>query len=80
MANKWKIVAIIFIIIFILENLFFGVGMYLVEKEKQETDECYYNICSGYPQARYDVDLKLCKCYFFSEEGDEIIDKSEIIK
>ena len=65
--NKWKIVAIIFISLFILENLLFvwllNVGTKLVEEE----NECAINTCADYDSYFYDDD-GTCYCY----RGDEL--------
>ena len=63
MVNGWKITAIIFIIIFILETAFFiysfNLGTEMIEKE----NECAYNVCNNYDSYAYDDYAEICYCY-----------------
>lgn len=63
MANKWKAIAIIFIILFLLETtvlvFFYKVGTEAIEKEQ----ECAYNICYDYDSYFYESYDKICYCY-----------------
>lgn len=72
---KWKTIAIIFIILFISENLLIGFFYYLEVKEIEETNNCYYNICEEYPEAEYLDDI--CFCYDYDVLGDYVIVKTE---
>lgn len=67
MANGWKITAIIFIILFILEAVFIGwiikVGIDYVESE----DECAYNLCKDNEAFLYSEGV----CYCF-DDGQEV--------
>lgn len=61
--NKWKVTAIIFIILFVLET---GVLIWAWKVGTQTIDnenECSYNICSDYPSYFYDSYTKICYCY-----------------
>jgi len=69
MANGWKITAIIFLIItliqFSLMFWVFNMGIEMVENE----NDCVYNICSDYPSYFYDDYEQICYCY----ENNEIV-------
>ena len=68
-SNGWKITAIIFIVLFILEGLLFGwflyLGLNIIEKE----NECSINICSLYDFYYFDTTERVCYCYV----DDEIV-------
>lgn len=61
--NKWKITAIIFIVLFVVETLVFiwawNVGVQAVENE----NECAINICDGYDAYYFDSYEDMCYCY-----------------
>lgn len=63
--NGWKVVAWIFIILFILETVglafLIKLGMDTINEEKQ----CALNICqnNGYEAYLYDSTSKMCSCY-----------------
>ncbi len=62
MSNGWKVVAIIFIILFILETLFLVLAFsYAVDSLKKE-NECVYNICKDYDGYDFNID-DICSCY-----------------
>ena len=67
MVNKWKITAIIFITLFILETIFlvwaisYGTG--ILEKET----ECSINICADYEAFYFDDTENVCYCYLDNE-------------
>jgi len=60
---EWKTIAIIFIILFTLETLFFcfslKVGLDLEEKEK----ECAYDICQDQSAYLFDDYTNICYCF-----------------
>lgn len=66
--NAWKILAIIFIVLFILETLLviwlFNLGAESLEKEK----DCAQIVCQDYDSYYYDDYGEVCYCY----SGDEI--------
>ncbi len=74
----WKVLAIVFIILFILETLLlswlYGIGTDIIEKE----NICAYNICGDdleietYYYFEYE---EVCECY----DADENIIKSEYL-
>ena len=65
MVNGWKVTAIIFILLFILQTalvvFFINLGMTMVENES----ECSVNICGDdkYDSYFYDDYEKICYCY-----------------
>jgi hypothetical protein len=72
--NTWKVIAIIFIILFIVETLlltfFYNVGVSEINKEKK----CQINICGQYDAYTYDTYASVCQCY----KDNEIV-KTEYI-
>jgi hypothetical protein len=70
---NWKIIAIIFIVLFSLLLTFNIWGWYLIAEEERLTNECYYDICEEYPEAYYEEDV--CFCYDYSMMG-----KLEVVK
>ena len=73
MVNGWKVTAIIFIVLFILETAFIFWAVGLANESTALENECYYDICDlGNPNSRYDtwyVDTvdKVCSCYVDGE-------------
>jgi len=67
MANRWKVIAIIFIILFLLESAFllwaYNLGAETIEKNA----ECQLNICKGHDSYFYDDTEKICYCYIDNE-------------
>jgi hypothetical protein len=66
MKITWKMTAIIFIVLFVLETLFlvfvFSVGIKALNNEA----ECQINICGGDDSITgylYDSQTKICSCY-----------------
>jgi len=63
MVNGWKVTAIIFIVISLLQFLVFAwafnYGTQIIEKE----NECSINICSDYSAYYYDEYISVCYCY-----------------
>lgn len=60
--NKWKIIAIIFITLFVLET---SVIVWMVYSgiELQENDyKCAYEICENYESYNYDFYTDICYC------------------
>ena len=77
--TTWKILAIIFIVLFVSETLLIGWGMMLVLEDEEKIMECYYEICEGYPEAFYEDDL--CHCYSYDMFGGELIlNKTRIMR
>ncbi len=63
MVNGWNVIAIIFIILFILESLFlfwaFNLGTQFIENE----NECSINVCADYETYYYDEWDNICYCF-----------------
>ena len=77
MVNVWKVTAIIFIVLFILENLFFGWMYYLAIQEEDNTRICLWDVCEEYPDAVYEDNV--CYCYDYDLLGNVVIAKSEVM-
>ena len=67
--NKWKTIAWIFIILFILETLFLILTISLGIKEIKNEEICSYDICASnnYDAYYYDGYDKICYCYLDNE-------------
>jgi len=74
----WKVLAIVFIILFVVESLFVIWMIYYSLKEDERTNECLYNICDEYPYAEY-LD-GVCYCYDYDVFGELYLDKTKYIK
>lgn len=74
--NGWKVTAIIFIILFILENLFWGWAIWYGIQEEKKATECYYDVCENY-EAFYDAGV--CSCLELGENGYDVA-KTTVIK
>ena len=74
MKNKWKTIAIIFIILFGLLMIYniWAINYYFAEEDK--TTECYYDICEEYYDAYYVDDV----CYCYDEEYN--LEKTDYMK
>jgi len=75
MTNGWKITAIIFIALFLLETLSLVFLWNLTSKEIENQNICLYDICSDYPDGYYDLDI--CYCYDYSLLGELEVVKTE---
>lgn len=64
---NWKFVAILFITLFIVENLFFTWALYYTIQEEKKTYKCYYEVCEEYPEASYVGGI--CTCYEYDNLG-----------
>ena len=71
---NWKIIAIIFIALFVAETLFFCWGYYMVSKDEKNTNDCLYNFCAEYPDGYYESGL--CECYDYDLLGNLIVAKT----
>ena len=72
--ETWKIIAIIFTILFILETSFLAYSVVLVTQEEADIKECYYDLCKDYPDAYYEGGV--CACY----DNYGGLTKTEVIK
>ncbi len=77
MKINWKTIAVIFIVLFVLENTLIGLVMYSVEVKDRKTMKCYYDICEDYPDAEY-LD-GVCFCYDYDVVGNPIITKTKVM-
>ena len=75
MANGWKITAIVFILLFVLETAFVGWGLYLVQHEEEVRADCYWNICENYPYAEWNVQTADNVCYCYDEDYELVTTK-----
>jgi len=75
MTNGWKVTAIIFMILFILETLAFVGTIFLGVNMINKENECSYNICQGYEAFIYDDYSNVCSCY---KQGEVV--KQEYLK
>ena len=60
---NWKTIAIIFITLFVIENVFIVWSTILILREEKQTMECYYEICKDYPEAWLEDGLCTCGDY-----------------
>lgn len=74
----WKILGMIILILFLIENLFFFLAISYAEAEEEKTYECYYEICKDYPDAEREGDL--CHCYDFDLLEQLTLVKTEYMK
>lgn len=72
---NWKILAIVFMVLFTLETLYVVWSFWYYTKEEQRTYECYYDICSENYDAHYDGEV--CTCYDLDVFGEYSIAKTE---
>ena len=70
-SNKWKTIAIIFIILFVLETLAIGYIYYIGDEAIQNKETCSNQICYFMKADTfyYDDSSGICQCY----NGYEII-------
>ena len=74
----WKVLAIILMVIFFLEIVFFGFVVVSVFADDELIKECYYEICDGYDEVVYEDGV--CYCYELDELGGYIPVVSEVMK
>jgi len=78
--NVWRLVAIIFIVLFVLETSFFILGAVIIAKEEEMYAICYYDVCEDYPQADLDLTTSLCGCYDYDLMDNPILVKTTYMK
>ncbi len=74
-TNGWKITAIIFIVLFIVET---SIVIWAIDSAYETMDnenECIYNICEDAESYRFDEYYNVCECY-----TDNELVKSEYMK
>ena len=77
MKVNWKTIAIILVILFCLENAFLAYSYYYSIKEDKRIKQCYYDLCSEYPEAYFVDDI--CYCYNYDQLGYLIQEETFII-
>ena len=77
-SKAWMIVAIIFIVLFVIETAFIVWASSIAYIDSKRTDECYYDVCKDYPQAL--VEGRVCTCYDYNSDGTSyVVAKTELI-
>ncbi len=75
MKEKWKTIAIIFIVLFVLETILFISLIKIGFNVQEEETICSIEICSNYDSYYYDSVQRICSCYTNGEvEYQEFID------
>ena len=72
--NKWKIIAIVFIILFTILISLVGMSYYNLGKYNKAANDCYHNFCGDSPDAIYYED-GVCECYDYDLLGRMIVVK-----
>jgi len=67
MKNPWKLVAIIFIIMFVLETLLLVAWWSYGSKAIDQDNECAFNVCKLYDAYQVDYINNVCYCYYNGE-------------
>jgi len=76
--DKWKIIAIVLIILFSILLTFNVWAIVSTNSELNKQNTCYYDICSGYEDAYY-LD-NVCTCYELDNFGYYITAKEEYMR
>ena len=66
--TKWKTIAIIFIILFILETALIVWAVTTAIQDEEDEKHCIINVCANYPSYAYDPYTHICGCYDYSGE------------
>jgi len=74
---NYKILAIVFIALFLVENIFFGWAYYSTYQQNKKTNICFYDICEQYPEATYDNEI--CTCYDYDVLGNFVQVKTKYL-
>ena len=77
-SENWKIIAIIFIVLFLVETSFFIFSIAVAKIENNKIKNCYYEICEDYPEAELIDDI--CYCYDYDLLGQPVLAKEKWIK
>ena len=75
---KWKTIAIIFIVLFVVLLTYNVWAINYYYKENDRSNKCYYDICGEYADAWYSE--KICYCYDYDLMGEQIIAKTKIME
>lgn len=76
-STTWKVLAIIFFSLFMIETIFWLWMVKITINEENKILDCYYEICGDYPDASYEN--KICTCYDYDVIGDLIPSKYEVM-
>ena len=76
--ETWKAIAIISIALLVLETSYIIWAVKVYSDEVVKVDTCYYDICSGYPEAY--LEGEVCFCYEYDVLGDLVVGKTEVMK
>ena len=76
--QKWKVIAIVFITLFIFQNLFIVFSFMSVSAEERQIKECFYEICEDYLDA--DLVDDICYCYDYDVLGELYVAKEKWMK
>lgn len=72
MVIKWKTIAIIFIILFVLETAFVGWALYEADQQIKKDNQCNFNLCKQYAAGYYDPYTDVCTCYDYDNLGSYV--------
>ena len=72
--NVWKLLAIIFFILFFVETSFLVWSYVQLTNEQEKNYECLYNFCSDNYDATYSDGI--CTCYDLDVMGDYVLSKT----
>lgn len=75
---SWKTVAIIFIVLFLVETIFIGWSIFYYNKEQENQNICWYDICGAYPDAIYENNI--CTCYDYDIFDNLVVAKTKYMK
>ena len=76
--ETWKVIAIIFIVLFTLEAGYVIWSFYYVARETNNLNVCYYDFCSETPEATYSNGI--CYCYDYDVIGNLVPVKTKVMK
>lgn len=62
-TNYWKIVGIVFIVLFVLETAFLVYAVKLGNESIEKETECSYDVCAYADAFIYYEDYGICECY-----------------
>lgn len=70
MANGWRIAAIIFLVLFLVENIILCYWFYTISADTIKENECSLDICRDDFYYIYDTTRDFCYCY--SEDWETV--------
>ena len=78
--KKWKIIAIVFICLFVVENSILIYDYISSVRKDNLKMTCFYEICEGYADAWLDEKTNLCYCYDYDNLGQLVVSKEKWMK